>query len=250
MHLARGAATAAVLFPLIEPARRSLVVRRWSCELLAILGVRLQVSGARPAGAGTPRMLVANHVSWLDILAISAVLPARFVAKSEVRDWPLLGWMGERAGTFFIRRARRRDTARISEDLAQAMRDGDPVAVFPEATTSDGGRVLKFHSSLLQAAVLEEAALHPVAIRYARRDGTGCEEAAYEGGRSLWRSLALVTAQPGIRAELEFLPPLQCRGRHRRELAQAARELITRSLRLPAPGTPVETAGGPRASAR
>lgn len=246
----RGAAIAALLFPLLGPERRNAHVRRWARELLAILAVRLRVSGARPHAAGVPRMLVANHVSWLDIIAISAVLPARFVAKSEVRDWPLIGWMGERAGTFFIRRARRRDTARINEDLAQAMRGGDPVAVFPEATTSDGGRVLKFHSSLLQAAVLEEAALHPVAIRYARRDGTGCGEAAYEGGRSLWRSLALVTAQPEIRAELAFLPPLECRGRHRRELAQVARDLIARSLSLPAPGSPAGTAGGLRAAVR
>ena len=130
------------------------------------------------------------------------------------------------------------------------MRDGDPVAVFPEATTTDGDTVLKFNSSLLQPGVIAGAALYPVAIRFERADGTLCVEAAYDGDKSLWDTLRLMVTQPEIRARLAFLPPLENRGQHRRELAHAAPEAIARSLFPPARDNRTETVGGLRAAAR
>lgn len=230
LHIARGAAIAAFVFPFTGREGRRAHVQRWSRQVLDILDVSLQLAGTPPQPAGAPIMLVANHVSWLDILAINAVLPVRFVAKSEVRAWPVIGWLSERAGTLFIRRAQRADAARISGKLAQVMRDGEAAAVFPEATSSDGSTVLKFHSSLLQPAVLAGATVHPVALRYARPDGAHCAEAAFVGGISLWESLNLMATQPATLAFLDFLPPLESAGRHRRELASAAREAILRSL--------------------
>ncbi|MGH8642381.1 MAG: lysophospholipid acyltransferase family protein [Burkholderiales bacterium] len=229
VHIARGAAIAAFVFPFIGREGRSAHVQRWSRQVLDILGVSLRLAGAPPQPAG-PIMLVANHVSWLDILAINAVLPVRFVAKSEVRAWPVIGWLSERAGTLFIRRAQRSDAARISGKLAQVMRGGEPAAVFPEATSGDGSTVLKFHSSLLQPAVLAGATVHPVALRYARADGTRCAEAAFIGGISLWESLNLMAMQPAMLAHLDFLPPLEGAHQDRRKLASGAREAILRSL--------------------
>jgi 1-acyl-sn-glycerol-3-phosphate acyltransferase len=217
--------------------------------LLAILGVQLRVHG-RCARDGRPVMLVANHVSWLDIVAINSVLPSRFVAKHEVRAWPLIGWLAAGTGTFFIQRARRRDAARVFQRLEQALRKGERVAVFPEATTTDGETVLAFRSSLLQAAVKADGALLPVGVRYLRADGSCCREATYCGGTTLWQSLLAVASQPGIRVELAFLPPLAARARSRRELAREAREIILRTLRLPAPGSRAGTRDHPPAAAR
>lgn len=203
-----------------------------------------------PERSSAPLMLVANHVSWLDVYAINAVLPARFVAKSEIRDWPLMGWFSEKAGTVFVRRTHRRDTVHVSEELTRMMLAGDAVAIFPEATTSDGTTVLNFHSSLLQPAVLAGAVLHPIAIRYVRVDGTRCQEAAYFGVKTLWESLTQVAGLPEIRAELVFLDPFDSAGRHRRELARDAHAVILRSLFPAVPGIPAGTGGDPSAAAR
>jgi len=211
--------------------------------------VRMHVRGRLAHGDG-PVMLVANHVSWIDIYAINAVAPARFVAKSEVRAWPLIGWLAAETGTVFIHRQRRRDAVRVSQQLEHAMRGSDRVAVFPEATTTEGGTVLEFRSSLLQAAIRAESLLQPVALRYLHTDGTPCREAAYSGTTTLWQSLLAVVSQPGIRIELTFLPPLEARAGRRRELAAAAREVILRTLRLPVPGNRAELRGHPPAAAR
>ncbi len=229
-HLAAGAAIATLVLPFAGRERRRQRVRAWSLDLLRILAVRLHVTGERVPPCGAPLMIVANHVSWLDIVAINAVVPSRFVAKSEVRDWPVIGWMAIRVGTLFIRRARRQDTARIGSRLAQLMGEGDPVAVFPEGTTTDGSNVLTFHSSLMQAAVQAGAQVCPVAIRYARADGARCAEAAYCGGKTLWDTLEAIAARPGLRAELSFLPQLESRGGCRRELARGAHAAILRTL--------------------
>jgi 1-acyl-sn-glycerol-3-phosphate acyltransferase len=244
LHIARGVAIAALVFPFIRTERRRTHVRDWSRGLLAIVGVRLSMTGSLPERSGAPLMLVANHISWLDIYAINAVLPARFVAKSEIRAWPVMGWFSEKAGTLFIRRTRRRDVVRVKAQMIRAMADGDPVAVFPEATTTDGATVLQFHASLLQPAVEAGATLHPVAIRYFHGDGRLCRDAAYCGSSTLWESLKRVTAQPEIRAELAFLPGLESNGRRRGELACAARELILRSLSPSVPGSPPGTPFG------
>jgi 1-acyl-sn-glycerol-3-phosphate acyltransferase len=195
-----------------------------------ILAVQLRVTGVNPRAANLPVMLVANHISWLDIYVLNSVLPARFVAKSEVRGYPLVGWLSERVGTLFIRRARARDVGRVTDELTRALLGGDPVAVFPEGTTSDGATVMKFHSSLVQAAVQAGAELQPVAIRYLRGDGTRCEEAAFIGSTTLVESLKRIAAQPRIHVEITFLPPIPAAGRSRGELAAAARETILRSM--------------------
>lgn len=242
IHLLRGLTIAGLLFPLVSKKRRRDAIKRWSGQLLHALAVRLHVHGEPPRQrrsqkreSGSPEidaqpiMLVANHVSWLDIFVIDAVVPARFVAKSEIRAWPLVGWLTEKTGTLFIKRARRHDIARINQALAEAMQDDYPFAVFPEGTTTDGSNVLKFHSSLLQPALLAGAVLYPVALRFMRLDGTLCTEAAYDGPKSLWDTLLLIVAQPAIHAHVHFLPPLAAHG-HRRDFARAAHEVIVHSL--------------------
>lgn len=236
LHLLQGMLTVAMLFPFYTPARRRMAVKRWSHSLLRMLGVKLHVHGeiphkGAPRGHAPPAMLVANHVSWLDIYAINAATPVRFVSKSEVRGWPVIGWLSAKTGTLYIERARRRDTARINHEIAAAMQHGDVVAVFPEGTTTDGSEVLRFHSSLLQPALLAEAHVHPVALRFERDDGSLCVEAAYDGDKSLWDTLWLIVAQPVIHAQVWFLEAMPVGSAHRRTLAETARQAIADRLK-------------------
>ena len=215
--------------------QRARHARRWSRQLLAILCVRVKVSGVPPRTGDTPAMVVSNHVSWLDIFAINTVHPMRFIAKSEIRHWPVAGWLCAKGDTLFIERKRRHHTAHVNAHVVAAMEQGDIFAVFPEGVTTTGDMLLPFHASLLQPALACGARLFPVAIRYTRADGSLCNEADYEGAKSLLDSLRLILTQPVIHVHLQFLPPLACNGPHRRELAQAAACVIANALNVPAP---------------
>lgn len=231
LHLLRGMITVAFAFPYFSAARRRTAVKRWSQGMLRILGVQLHVHGEPPRRIpGQAVMLVANHVSWLDIVVINAVLSVRFVAKSEVRHWPAIGWLSAKTGTLFIERARRRDTARITGLVSDALRAGDVCAVFPEGTTTDGSRVLRFHSSLLQPALIAGADVRPVALRFKCGNGALCTEAAYDGDKTLWETFWAITGQPVIHAHAWFLDAGSGTVAHRRVLAEAAQQAIARCL--------------------
>jgi 1-acyl-sn-glycerol-3-phosphate acyltransferase len=241
LHLARGMFIAAFLFPLQSAQRRKREVEHWSLRLLDVLNIRLFLHGKPPLYGSRPLMIVANHVSWLDIFAINSIVPSRFVAKAEVRAWPLVGWLCARAGTLFIERARRHDTARINDRVCEALRRGQVFAVFPEGTTTDGSTVLKFHASLLEPALEAEAVVQPVALRYERSDGTLCTEAAYSDGKSVWDALMGITSQHEIIARVCFVEPIAVGARHRRDIAREAREAILLTLYPQAPGSRTDT---------
>ncbi|MDB5863773.1 MAG: phospholipid/glycerol acyltransferase [Betaproteobacteria bacterium] len=247
LHLARGLFTAAFFFPFQSVAQRNQETQRWASRLLEVLAVHLHAHGA--PDSARPLMLVANHVSWLDIFSVDAVLPVRFVAKSEVRRWPLVGWLSARAGTLFIEQARRRDTARINAVVTECLRAGEVFAVFPEGTTTDGSRLLKFHASLLAPALEVDAMLQPVAIRYERVDGSLCTEVAFDGVRSLWDTVMGITGQREVHVHVHFLAPLPAQGRHRRDIAADAHQAINRSLFPPAPSNRSGTGAGLPAAA-
>ena len=250
VHLLKGALTAGLLFPLQSGARRKREIELWSARLCEILGVRVFLHGAPPTYDLRPLMIVANHVSWLDIFAINAVVPVRFVAKTEVRRWPLVGWLSARAGTIFINRARRQDTLRINELIADALRSGELFAVFPEGTTSDGSTLLKFHSSLLEPAVKAGAAVQPVALRYEREDGSLCTEAAYDGAKSVWDSLIGIVSEPSVIVHICMLRPILPGASSRRALAVEAWHAIHRTLYPEAPSSDTETVDDPEAVAQ
>jgi 1-acyl-sn-glycerol-3-phosphate acyltransferase len=222
----------------------------WSARLLRIVNIDARLDGPAPGAAGAPVMIASNHVSWLDIFLISSVHPTRFVAKSEIRDWPLAGWIVEKAGTLFIRRARRHDIGRINEAVQAALANGDCVGLFPEGTTTEGDELLKFHSALFEAALANGAWVHPAAIRYEHPDGSLCRAAAYAGELSFMQSMALIMRQPAIVARIAFAPAIDCAGRDRRAIAALARERIASLLGLERPDTPPGTACGPRGEPR
>ena len=226
----QAAGVASVGYPLMTPARRRLALHRWSAKLMRHLAARLTVHGVPPCANDAPFMLVSNHVSWLDIFTINAAAPTRFVAKSEIRSWPLIGWLCVKADTLFIERARPRDLARLDSIIADALRGGAGMGVFLEGTTTDGNQVLPFNSSLLRPALAADVRIYPVAIQYRRSDGSICTEAAYDGDKSALDTLRLMLTQHEIHAHVHFLPPIPAEGLHRKELARQAREIIVRTL--------------------
>lgn len=246
-HLLAGLLTVALLFPLYTRERRWRAIQRWAAGILAILNVTVEVRGALPRG--TRALLgVANHVSWLDIYVMHANWRVRFVAKSEVRDWPAIGWLSARTGTLFIHRGRHRHAAEINRAIHEAFATGDAIAVFPEGTTTDGTELRRFHASLLQPAVDEKALVVPVALRYRSADGAIDTAPSYVGDTSLMESIATIVSRRRLLAELSFLEPIDGDGRNRRELAAIAQAAIARALNLPDPGTaPGRAAGLPDA---
>lgn len=240
-----GVATAALVLPRLDDAGRKRLIRNWSAHVLHILNVRLEVDGMLPTVDSRPVMLVSNHVSWLDIWAISSVRAVRFVAKSEVRSWPVIGWLSEKAGVIFIERARRHDTARVSGAGAAALLGGDSLCVFPEGTTSDGTHMYPFRSSLLQSAVDAAAPVWPVALHYPGKNGGFNTEVAYAGDTTMLQSLRAVLAQREIVLRLTFAEPINPAGRDRRELAQAAENIISSLACLPVRAGPETPSGLP-----
>lgn len=224
-----------MVFPWAARAHERALIQSWSKKLLAILGVELKIAGIAPncdqrATLNAPAMLVANHVSWLDIFAINAVCPARFVSKSEVRSWPVVGWLCEKSGTLFIARSTRADVKRINAQIKSLLGMGEVVAIFPEGMTTAGERVAPFHASLLQAALGCNAGLWPVAVRYLRPDGSASSEAAFAGDLRFDQSLRAIAGQPRIIAELIFTDAIATAGFNRGQLSSKAHQQIVTAL--------------------
>lgn len=228
-----GAVIAALLLPRLPPARRERRIQRWCATLLSILHARVTVKGQLPDGDTRATLFVANHISWIDIWALKATQPMRFIAKAEIRDWPLVGWLARRTGTLFIERERRQDTGRVVKDVERALRAGACLCLFPEGTTSDGTQLKPFKASLTQAAIAAQAQLWPLAIRYPGADGRPNTAVAYFGEMTMTQSLWAVLKQPKIEIELNFAAPLAAGACTRRELSQQARRAIAALLNLP-----------------
>ncbi len=222
------------------------IMQQWATRLLSILNIHLHCHG-KPPGPEIPRALfAANHVSWLDICVLMAACPTRFVAKSEINFWPVLGLMSKNTGTLFIERTKRNDTLRINQQINEVLDKRERVTVFPEGTTTDGTELSHFHASLLQSAVTADALLYPVAICYRNVAGGICQEVAFIEP-SLVLSLQRILRQVKIDVELTFDEPIQCGTKNRRELARLAERAIADTLSLPIPHKKVEKLFGPPA---
>lgn len=207
-------------FPFVQLPTRRVMRQRWSRRLLAILGIELRVSGvALESGA----MLVANHVSWIDIFVINAVVPAAFVSKAEVRQWPAIGWLSAHNDTIFLQRGSRGHARIVGGQMAAMLDAGGTVALFPEGTTTDGSHVLHFHGALLQPAIDAGRPVQPVALRYRTPDGAFCRAPAYDGELTLMQCIAHIIAEPAIVAEVELLPA-------RRPAADSDRRALANAL--------------------
>ena len=227
LHVLHGMAVM-TRFPHLDAAARHQRIQWWSAGLVRAMGLTLQVSGTPRPGA---TLIVANHISWLDIAAIHAAAPhARFVSKADVLQWPLLGWLIRGAGTLFIERDRKRDAVRVVHAVAESLRSGETVAVFPEGTTGAGPELLPFHANLLQAAVATGTPVQPVVLRFFDGSAPFSQHATYLGETTLLQSLWRVASARGLGVKVELLPPVGTRHADRRALAAHLRDLMAERL--------------------
>lgn len=217
-HVLMGWFTIYFRFPQLNPQQREARVQVWATQLLRIWDIELEVRG-QPVVMG-PTLMVCNHISWLDILVIHATRHCRFVSKSELREWPLIGTLATGAGTLYIERENRKDAMRMVKEMAQALKAGDVLAVFPEGTTGDGIGMLPFHANLIQSAIEADAPVQPLALQFVDAQTNAISMAARFVGEdtlvgSIWRTLNV----QGLKAVVQFGEIQSAHGRSRREWA-------------------------------
>lgn len=232
LHLCTGLLL--VLLVMLYPrVSREKLTRWWNSRLLTILHVRVRVVGQPAAG---PRLIVCNHISWLDISVLASAELSRFVSKAEVGKWPIAGALANAAGTFYIRRGAG-GTKQLIQAIAAHLRAGGSATVFPEGTTTAGGTMLKFQPRLFAAAIESDSAVQPLALRYGLA-ANGENIAAFVGEETLTHNLRRLLRERELRVELHYCEPLRPRaGQDRAGLAEAAQEAICAIVapgRLPA----------------
>ncbi len=231
LHLLQGCFTVAVVFPWLQEKNRLALKRRWSRQLLAILGVRLRYQGQLQANATLPHgLIVSNHISFLDIFVVNSIAPTAFVSKDEVRHWPLIGWLCAHTDTLFLERGSRNAAQRARENLVAHLQQGKRVALFPEGTTSRGDTVLPFHSALLQSAIDAGTTVTPLVLRYRAIDGSHSTAPAYVDDISLIECMRAIADEKRLYAEVTALAPLATVNGDRRKLSAHVHHAISRTL--------------------
>ena len=234
VHLLHGIAIVLLGFDRLDIAQRHALIRWWARKTLHVMGIALRIDGmAAGDGAFAPgTLLIANHVSWLDIMAVHAACPqARFVSKADVRHWPLVSRLADAANTLYLERERKRDALRVVHQVAGALQAGEIVAVFPEGTTSDGRTLLPFHANLLQAAIATGSPVQPIALSFSDSSGPVSAAVEFVGATTLLQSIWRVARGDGVCANVTLLAPHRNPQAERRGLAQALRADIAAQLR-------------------
>lgn len=188
---------------------------------LQAIHLQLRISGKPP----TQGLIVSNHLSYLDILCYSAALPCVFVSKAEVERWPIFGRYARWSGSVFVRRHDRGDAARANLNVAESLKDGVPVVLFPEGTTSDGHRIQRFHSTMLQPAIDAASPVTPCAIRYELDEGDPGQEVAWWGDMTLLPHFWNLVGKKSIRAGIVFGRPMIAAG-DRKQLSHVLHEEV------------------------
>ena len=204
-------------FPNYSDDQQARYVEVWARGMLAVIGIEVRVKGHPATG---PVLMAANHISWLDILVMHAACHCRFVAKSEIRGWPLLGTLTTGGGSLYIERSSNRDALRVVHQMAEALQQGHVLAVFPEGATGDGITLLPFHANLLQAAISVNAPIQPIALQFidARTHQVSLAPCYRDDDTligSLWRTLCA----PPLLAQVRYGDKQTADGRNRREWA-------------------------------
>jgi 1-acyl-sn-glycerol-3-phosphate acyltransferase len=197
--------------------------------VLLILEIEVQCDGCAPPQFSG--LLVANHVSWLDILVIQSVLPGVFVAKSEVRRWPLIGALAQACATIFVQRSSSRSARAMVDACVAAFEQGYCVVGFPEGTSGDGCDLGVFHSNIFEGAIQAQTQVQPLSLRYVdARTGQPSEAPVFVGDTTLASSLKRVMATPSIQVRLHFGACISAHGHSRKTLAAQAHQSIRGQL--------------------
>ena len=225
LHILVGFFTILLVFPRLNSQQRQLRTQVWSLGMLRCIGIELIVKG-KPSLNG-PLLLVANHMSWLDITALHAARFCRFVSKADIKKWPFIGMLASGVGTLFIERESRRDAMRVVHHMTASLQAGDVLGVFPEGTTSDGSGLLPFHANLFQAAIAANAPVQPVGLQFINtRTGLQSTAPCYVGDDTLVGSVWRTLTTPDVAVVIHFGEPQLADGRDRRALALALRQAV------------------------
>lgn len=222
-------------FPRLNREQKLQEIKAWSKQTLEIIGI--QVIHEKPVTqieeSDAPLMFVANHVSWVDALIIQSIQPSIFVAKSEVKHWPIVGSIATACGVVFVDRGSPSSARRMVDDVSSALHHGYCVAGFPEGTSSDGQTVSLFHANLFEAAINHHIQVQPLAIRYTNPStGALCLKAAFIGDIGFVQSLHQVIASDGIHAKVYAGDMLSPHGHSRRTLAHLSHRSVSSQLEL------------------
>ncbi len=226
LHLLHGMFLA-IFHPHLNQTRQRRTLKKWSRQLLNILNIGIHTEGKQLVRGENGYLVVANHVSWLDVFVLNAIYPSRFIAKAEVRNWPLIGWLCKRGDTIFIERAIRQDVASVNLCVGALLKKGVCVGLFPEGTTTEGKQVGHFHSALIQPATDAGTLLFPIALRYQDESWKQSCAANFTGDMTLFQS---IWRSPRFDALLVFTPALATAGENRRMLARTAQKAILQGL--------------------
>ena len=218
------------ILPSAKPRQRDIVISAWSKNLLAIFNIRVVVHGTPPDKDTVGAMFVSNHISWVDIHAINSIRATRFIAKAEVRNWPIFGWLAVKANTLFINRDKKQDVARVIENSTVSLLHGECICYFPEGTTTDGTELKVFKGSLIQAAINSEGYIWPVAVHYPNPDGSVNTEMAFAGETTLVESIWKIVSIRNPVVHLHFAPHISSKGHDRRGLTIMTRKSIESML--------------------
>ena len=217
----------ALTYPWIGLSGRLWAKKYWSKILLALCGVRVSQRGTPVLQGGV--LWVVNHISWLDIFVLNCVRATAFVAKSEIRHWPLIGWLAAGAGTIFIERASRHAVHKVGHAMQAHFAREQAVGLFPEGTTSSGFDLLPFYANLFEPARKAATRIQPVALLYFHQ-GRRSDLAAFVGEQTLLESLWQVLSNSSLSIEIHFLPTLLEAGAEspppRTVLSRLAREAL------------------------
>lgn len=216
------------------------IIQAWMSRVARILGLRISVLGEPVAG---PALMVANHVSWIDIVALNSVLPMSFLSKDNVRRWPLIGRLSAATGTLFLRRGSMAGLNRTTDEIADRLSRGKHVTLFPEGTTTDGSRVLPFHRALFRSAQRARVAVQPVALSY-RRNGSRDYIAPFVGDDSFVSHLLRILSVRTTEVQLCFCKPVTESTGDSRALARYAQTRVTAILSMPASRAVLAVNGG------
>jgi len=206
LHVIRGLFTLFVFFPISNRAKKDAHINRWSEKLLSIFGIELRVKNSSILPI-KPILLASNHISWMDIHAINAFKPIRFVAKSEVESWPIFGWMAKQLGTVFIKRESAKHAHLVVGNMAESLKK-ESICIFPEGTSTDGESVRPFKPNLFESAVVSDAPVYTLAIRYVcKNTGRRSNVPAFIGDMGLLESMSNILKNRNLAVELTFFPP-------------------------------------------
>jgi len=214
-HVVHVSATMPRAFANASDAEKDALIRHWSQGVLHCMGVQsIQHGHITTSNA----LVVSNHVSWMDIMAINAVHCCRFVSKKEVADWPVVGSVVTLANTMYVDRSKRRDATRVLQEMSTNLQAGHSVVVFPEGTTGTGPQLLHFHANLLQAAIDAKAPIQPIVVRYQDASHVFSPCPVYVGDTNLLQSLWWIACADQLIVHLQLLPVLQTTDHDRRTL--------------------------------